>query len=263
MPNIADLIAQGAANPWLYLPFAVLLGALHALEPGHSKSMMAAFVVAVRGTKRQAALLGLCAAIGHTVLIWLLAALGLWLGDKLIIDKAEPWLILASGVLILVLSVRIYRMTGCGHDHGHDHGHSHGPECGHDHSHGEGTVKAMGAKARAKEAAATKKVSNWDIAWFGLTGGLLPCPSALAVLLVCLQMRAFTLGFAMVAGFSIGLAATLIAVGVLAAWGATHARQKWSAFDKWGERIPYISSAMVALIGVVVTVRGLMALGVF
>lgn len=261
MPDIANIITQGAANPWLYLPFAVLLGALHALEPGHSKSMMAAFIVAVRGTKRQAVILGLCAAASHTVLIWLLAALGLWLGDKMVIDKAEPWLILASGILILLLSVRIWRMNG--HEHGHDHGccghdHSHG----HDHDHGEGKVKALGAKAKAKEATLTKRTSTWDIAWFGLTGGLLPCPSALAVLLVCLQMRAFTLGFAMVAGFSIGLASTLVAVGVVAAWGATHARRSWKGFDAWGERIPYISATMVALIGCVVTVRGLMALGV-
>src|SRR4051812_34247664 len=97
MPDITSLIQSSAAHAWLYLPLAVLLGALHALEPGHAKSMMAAYIVAVRGTIPQAALLGLSAAVGHTIIVWGLAIGGLLLGEKYIVEQAEPWLTLLSG----------------------------------------------------------------------------------------------------------------------------------------------------------------------
>ena len=234
----------------------MLLGALHALEPGHSKSMMAAFVVATRGTAGQAALLGGSAAIGHTLVVWALAAAGLWLGDALILDKAEPWLILISGLMILGLAWRIVVLFRREHhehehhDHHHDH-HHHERKLSHDEEH----------EREIAQRFAGRTVSNGAIAWFGLTAGLMPCPSAVAVLLICLQTRAFTLGFGMVAGFSLGLAITLISVGVLAAWGARKASEGWSGFAGWAERLPYLSAALVGLIGVVVTIRGLLATG--
>ncbi len=234
----------------------MLLGALHALEPGHSKSMMAAFVVATRGTAGQAALLGGSAAIGHTLVVWALAAAGLWLGDALILDKAEPWLILISGLMILGLAWRIVVLFRREHhehehhDHHHDH-HHHERKLSHDEEH----------EREIAQRFAGRTVGNGAIAWFGLTAGLMPCPSAVAVLLICLQTRAFTLGFGMVAGFSLGLAITLISVGVLAAWGARKASEGWSGFAGWAERLPYLSAALVGLIGVVVTIRGLLATG--
>ena len=256
MPDIISLVQTHGANPWAYLPLAVLLGALHALEPGHSKSMMAAFVVATRGTAGQAVLLGGSAAIGHSLVVWALAAAGIWLGDALILDKAEPWLILISGLMILGLAWRIvvlFRREHHEHEH-HDHHH--------DHHHDE--REPSHAEEHEREIAqrfAGRQVGNGAIAWFGLTAGLMPCPSAVAVLLICLQTRAFTLGFGMVAGFSLGLAITLISVGVLAAWGTRKASEGWSGFAGWAERLPYLSAALVALIGVVVTIRGLLATG--
>src|SRR5471030_2693381 len=82
MPSFQDLITQGAANAWLFIPSAILLGALHGLEPGHSKTMMAAFIVAVRGTVAQAVLLGLAATLSHTFVIWALAAAALKFGSQ-------------------------------------------------------------------------------------------------------------------------------------------------------------------------------------
>lgn len=273
MPDISALIQSGAANPWLYLPLAVLLGALHALEPGHSKSMMAAFIIAVRGTARQAALLGLSAAVGHTIIVWAIAALGLYLGDKMILGKAEPWLILLSGLLIMALAFRIFFMLRKEqeHDHDHDHhsdfdGHHHHH---HDHDHGHSNTDfalddhaAQHAREIRERFEGRKSVSNLDILWFGFTGGLMPCPAAVAVLLICLQMRQFTLGIGMVAGFSAGLAITLVAVGVAAAWGANVARARWAGLDRWGERLPYISAAIVMTIGLLIAARGLWELGV-
>ncbi|WBT40455.1 nickel/cobalt efflux transporter [Hyphomicrobium sp. DMF-1] len=276
------MVEHGAANPWIYLPLAVLLGALHALEPGHSKSMMAAFIVAVRGTPAQAALLGLTAAAGHTLIVWIIALAGLYLGDKMILDKAEPWLVLISGLLIMGLSLRIFALMRGGlepsaaqlrtPDHAHQAGPNHDhhksdEDHNHDHSH-EPHVQDAGLDAHAAAHArhlqcrfgGGREVTNLDIAWFGFSGGLLPCPAAIAVLLICLQLKAFTLGIAMVAAFSAGLAIALIAVGLAAVWGAGYARSRWQGFDRWSHRLPYVSASIVFLIGFVISVRGVLAL---
>src|SRR5262245_39058318 len=77
MPDLSQIIQISAAHAWFYLPVAVILGALHALEPGHAKSLMAAYIIAIRGTSGQAALLGLSAAAGHTIVVWILAVAAL------------------------------------------------------------------------------------------------------------------------------------------------------------------------------------------
>ena len=257
-PDISSIIQTGTSNPWLLLPAAVGLGALHALEPGHSKALMAGFIVAIRGTTAQAWLLGVSAAIGHTIVVWALALVGLSLGDKLIAERAEPWLLLLSGLLIVAMAIRMLlasrprAMHGSQthhHDHPHDHEHDHG---GHAHQHASPVDLARTYQGRT--------VSMRQVAWFGFTGGLLPCPSAIAVLLVCLHLKAFGLGIAMVAAFSVGLAATLITVGVVAAWGTGRAAKAWSGFDRWAERLPFLSGCLVLLIGMAFTVRGLAAL---
>src|SRR3989338_2143361 len=96
MTSLAELLAQGAGHAWLFIPSALLLGALHGLEPGHSKTMMAAFIVAVRGTVWQAILLGLSATASHTLIVWIIGLAGLYFGRNLNLDTAEPWFQLAS-----------------------------------------------------------------------------------------------------------------------------------------------------------------------
>lgn len=306
MPDIAAIIQSGASNPWLYLPLAVVLGALHALEPGHSKTMMAGFIVAVRGTPGQATLLGVSAAVGHTIVVWGLALLGLYLGDRMILDRAEPWLVLVSGLMIMSLAFRIFWMLRRKHDHHHDHphdhphdhdhaGHSHdggahdhhhhghehgGAQDHHRHEHGarhghhthghvhlhleasEGDAHAAAHAREIKERFVGRTVTNLDILWFGFTGGLLPCPAAIAVLLICLQLKAFTLGIGMVAAFSVGLAITLVSVGLVAAWGHRAVSARWGhAFDHWAERLPYVSATLVFAIGSLIAARGFWMIG--
>jgi nickel/cobalt transporter (NicO) family protein len=262
VPDLSTIILSGSTNPWLYLPIAVLLGALHALEPGHSKALMAGFIVAIRGTNAQAVLLGVSAAIGHTLIVFGLALLGLYLGDKLILDKAEPWLVLASGVLIIVLALRLLFSLRAPHHHGHDHDHHHHDHHHHeDHGHEDAHARAHAQEIEARFAG-RQNVSAVEVAWFGFTGGLLPCPAAIAVLLVCLQLKAFTLGLAMVGAFSLGLAITLVTVGLAAAWGTRRAAQSWSGFGIWAARLPYLSGGLVLALGIFITLRGLWALGV-
>ena len=111
MTDITQLIQSGSGHVWLYLPVAVLLGALHGLEPGHSKTMMAAFIIAIRGTVWQAVLLGLSAAISHSLLIWVLAALALHYGGQWNAEHTEPYFHLASAVLIFGLAVWMFLRT--------------------------------------------------------------------------------------------------------------------------------------------------------
>src|SRR6185295_2624246 len=256
MPDIAQLIQSSAAHAWLYLPLAVILGALHALEPGHAKSVMAAYIVAVRGTVSQAALLGLSAAVGHTIIVWGLAIAGLALGEKYIVEQAEPWLTLLSGILIVLLAIRMLwmlrRRAGHGHSHAHEHGHTHDSERGHSHDHAHPHDHPVGRPGA---------VTTGQIVWFGFTGGLMPCPSAIAVLLVCLQMKAFALGVAMVAAFSVGLAATLVAIGLSVAWGSGKLLERWAGFDRFAAKLPYLSAGFVLLLGLVISAVGLNATG--
>ena len=110
MTSLSDLLQQSAAHAWLFVPTAILLGALHGLEPGHSKTMMAAFIIAVRGTVRQAVLLGLAATLSHTLVVWLVALGGMWLFGGLNAEATEPYFQLASGGLIVVIVICPHRV---------------------------------------------------------------------------------------------------------------------------------------------------------
>jgi nickel/cobalt exporter len=251
MPDIVSLIESSAAHAWLYLPVAVLLGALHALEPGHAKSLMAAYIVAIRGTASQAVTLGLSAAVGHTIVVWGLAVAALAVGQRYIVDEAEPWLAVLSGVLIVLLAMRMFwalRRREHHHDH-HDHDHSHN----HDHAHGHSHARP----------AASGHATTGQIIWFGFTGGLMPCPAALAVLLICVQLKAFALGVAMVAAFSIGVGAMLVAIGLVVVWSSGKLTKAWPAFDRAAARLPAVSAGLVLIVGLIMTAAGLNAAGVF
>lgn len=248
-------ITQG--HGWLLFPMAILLGTLHGLEPGHSKTMMTAFIVAIRGTVLQAFLLGLSATISHTAVIWILAFVGLHYSSRLNVEELEPYFQLVTGIVVIGLACwMLYRTKQAQeevHHHEHDHTHEHdaleGVEFGdaHERAHAIEIQKQL----------VNQRVTTWQIILFGLTGGLLPCPSALAVLLVCLQLKKVTLGFTLVMGFSIGLAITLVTVGTIAAVSVKHASKRFKRFGEFARKVPYASSAVLILIGLMVSVQGM------
>lgn len=372
MDNFAQLLQSG--NAWVFIPSAILLGALHGLEPGHSKTMMAAFIVAVRGTVGQAVLLGLAATLSHTAVVWAVAMGGLYLGRNWSAEETEPYFQVASAVLIIAIALwmlwRTYREqqrerieTDHGHDHdshghgeekrridtghgvvdlevfedgvpprfrvrfeGHDTvpqdrtvtietqrpggerqafvlaskgsylesvdeipepheftarlsiahgGHAHSfdvefVEHGHGHDHGDHGLDVsdpdfQDAHERAhandiKRRFASRNVTTGQIIGFGLTGGLIPCPAAITVLLLCLQLKRFTLGASLVLCFSIGLAITMVAAGVVAALGVKHASKRFSGFGTFARRAPYASSALIILVGLYVGYHGIQSL---
>lgn len=239
MGEFSTLLQQG--NGWFFIPSAILLGILHGLEPGHSKTMMAAFIIAIKGTVKQAVMLGLAATLSHTAIVWLIALGGMYLSRAFTAQSVEPWLQLISAIIILSTACWMFWRTWRGeqqwlagnHHHDHDHDHDH-----HGHIHPEGaTSKAyQDAHERAHAADIQRRfdgqtVTNGQILLFGLTGGLIPCPAAITVLLICIQLKAFTLGATMVLSFSLGLALTLVTVGVGAAISVQQAAKRWSGFD--------------------------------
>jgi nickel/cobalt exporter len=376
MTNFSTLLAQGTANAWLFIPSAILLGGLHGLEPGHSKTMMAAFIVAIRGTVAQAVLLGLAATISHTSVVWVIALGGMYFGQKWDAETSEPYLQVASAVLIVGVALwmiwRTWRQqqeaTEHGDDHDHDHGHHHDEskridtghgvvrldvfedgvpprfrlfrESGHGHAwtadqvrieterpdgsrqtfafvqrdgfveseqeipephefvarlrlghehhshdydvefveHGhhhhaikdyEGLdVSAPGYQdphelAHANDIRrrfANRQVTTGQIIMFGLTGGLIPCPASITVLILCLQLKEITLGATLVLCFSIGLALTMVLSGALAALSVKHVSKRWSGFGEFARRAPYFSGVIILLVGIYLGYEGLHAL---
>lgn len=103
---------------------------------------------------------------------------------------------------------------------------------------------------------ADRNVTDWQIVMFGLTGGLIPCPAAITVLLLCLQLKEFTLGFTLVLCFSIGLAITLVTVGAAAALSVRHATRRWSWFGAFARKAPYFSSVLIIAVGLYVGYHG-------
>ena len=368
MTEFTTLLQQG--NAWLFVPSAILLGALHGLEPGHSKTMMAAFIVAIRGTMTQAVLLGLSATLSHTAIVWAVALTGLYFGSQWDAETTEPYFQVASAVLMMGVAAwmmwRTWRQQHAAHDHDHDHRHDetkhidtghgvvrlevfevgvpprfrlysegkHGhvwtadqvrietertdgsrqtftfvqrdgfveseqeiPEphefvarlrLGHEHhshdydvefvehDHHQHAIKdyegldvsAPGYQdphelAHANDIRrrfANRDVTTGQIIVFGLTGGLIPCPASITVLLLCLQLKKVALGATLVLSFSIGLALTMVASGVLAALSVKHVSKRWSGFGAFAQKAPYFSGGLILLVGVYVGYLGLRAL---
>jgi nickel/cobalt exporter len=128
MTDLSHLLQQSSAHAWLFVPSAILLGALHGLEPGHSKTMMAAFIIAVRGTVLQAVLLGLSATISHTAIVWAIALAGLYFGQELSGDRSEAYLQLVSAIIIVCIAGWMVWRTWRDQHHTHDHDHHHHDE---------------------------------------------------------------------------------------------------------------------------------------
>ena len=273
MPNFAELLQQGGTHAWLYFPSAILLGALHGLEPGHSKTMMAAFIVAIRGSVKQAVLLGLAATLSHTAVVWLVAIGGMYLGQGLDAETTEPYFQLVSAALIVAIALwmlwrtwrgeRMFRFQQ-GHDH-HHHDHHHHHEHDHGHPEPKGLALSLEGYQDAHEQAhandirkrfTNREVTTGQIIVFGLTGGLIPCPAAITVLLLCLQVKEVALGGLLVLCFSIGLAITLVTVGAAAAIGARQASNRWPWLGTVARRAPYLSSVLIIGVGLYVGIHG-------
>ncbi|ELW9510820.1 nickel/cobalt efflux protein RcnA [Klebsiella oxytoca] len=280
MNDFTSLLQQGKA--WLFIPSAILLGALHGLEPGHSKTMMAAFIVAVRGTLKQAVLLGLAATVSHTAVVWLVAMAGLWFGRGWDAQTSEPWFQLISGILIVLIACWMLRRTWLesrthqrdrDHNHNHNHNHNHDHHHAHHHAHHHphqhhphahplvATAEWQDAHQRAHAEEINRRfngqrVTTGQIVLFGLTGGLIPCPASITVLLICLQLKKVSLGATLVLSFSVGLALTLVASGAIAALSLKHVANRWPGLNDLSRKAPWISGALIIVVGCYMLLHG-------
>ena len=176
------------------LAAALFWGAAHALSPGHGKTIVTAYLVGQRGTPRHAALLGLIVTITHTIGVFALGLVTLALSQFVVPDRLYPWLNLASGLLVVGIGASVF-LARWRHRRTHAHGHHH-----HHHGHTEGSE---GPSFRSLLAV-------------GVSGGLLPCPSALVVLLAAISLHRVAFGLVLILAFSAGLALSITGIGLVA-----------------------------------------------
>ncbi len=238
------------------------LGAFHALEPGHGKTVVAAYLVGSRGTAWHALVLGLIVTASHTAGVYLLGAATLYASRYVLPERLYPWLGVISGLVIAGLGFSLFLRRYGGKPHSHVHGdhhghgetpHSHGPLGEHSHS-------ALGHSHHHHATDGT--VSLRELLALGITGGIVPCPAALVVLLSALSLNRVGFGLFLIMAFSVGLAAVLIAIGLL----MVYARRFMSQFQDDGLVItrwaPLTSAAVITLFGVTLAVRGLVGTGI-
>ncbi|MGZ4482208.1 MAG: nickel/cobalt transporter, partial [Gaiellales bacterium] len=231
----------------LALLIAMFWGALHALTPGHGKSIVAAYLVGSRGTARHAAFLGATVTVTHTAGVIGLGLVALYLSHYIVPETLYPWLSLISGVTVVavgatILGRRLRRLAGASHDHLHHHHdhHHHGP-AGHDHL----PPGADGSPITARSLLA-----------LGVSGGLLPCPSALVVMLGAIALHRVAFGLVLVVAFSLGLAGTLTSVGLLVVY-ARRFVDRVPAGGRAMRVLPAFSAGVITVLGVALTLRAL------
>jgi len=227
------------------LAIALFWGAAHALSPGHGKSIVAAYLVGQRGTPRHAVLLGLVVTVTHTLGVFGLGLVTLLLSQFIVPDTLYPWLNLIAGLMVVGIGLSVLRSRlrkrraaqhAHHHHHGHDHDHDHGP---HGHSH----EVPDGLSARSLIAV-------------GISGGLLPCPSALVVLLAAISLHRVAFGLVLIVAFSLGLALTITGIGLV----AVYAKRVFNRMSMEGglvRLLPAVSALVILVAGALMTARAI------
>jgi ABC-type nickel/cobalt efflux system permease component RcnA len=312
-----DLVARNRVGFWFLLSAALIaagLGAFHALEPGHGKTIVAAYLVGSRGTATHACLLGLIVTGSHTAGVYLLGLVTLYASHYVVPEHLYPWLGVFSGLTIAGLGLYLFirRYSGPIHDHTHGHTHHHHhhdhhhhnqPHHGHpDHEHHtevriqepEDGVRGSGFGVRAfatdvigaqkadaiaprsrgpkseiqnpnlpnpESRAPSRDVSYRELLALGITGGIIPCPAALVVLLSAVALHRVGFGLFLILAFSVGLAAVLIAIGLLMVYAGrfmSSLKGEGPLLTRW---LPMASAAAITVLGVAITLRALVTAG--
>ena len=246
--SVFERAAAGQGVLLVLLLAAFGWGAVHALSPGHGKAMVAAYLVGTRGTARHAVALGLTVTVTHTIGVFALGAVALALSAYVLPEDLYPWLNLVSGLLVLgvgasVVRARVRRARAPAHDHAHGHAHDHAHEHGHDHGHGHHHHDHADLRPRALLA-------------MGASAGLIPCPSALVVLLGAVAQHQIGLGMVLIVAFSAGLAATLTGLGLLVvAAGRVSTRLSGARAGRVLAVLPALSAIAIVAVGVTLTAQ--------
>jgi len=231
------------------LAVAFFFGAAHALTPGHGKALVAAYLAGSRGGVRDAVMLGITVTVTHTLAVFILGLAALYAARHVNLELisrqlsfASALLVTAIGVWLLQRRLRADRSAGNrAHSHGHEHPH---PDHSHDHGHGHHHHHVPDKPGLA------------GLLGLGISGGLVPCPEALVLLMLSISLQRVAFGLALLALFSLGLAGVLIAIGCAMVY-AGPAVLKLSKTDAIARRLPVASAAVVSCIGAVMLFQSL------
>lgn len=260
--ELGELIHRQDLSP-LWVLFALVLaafyGAGHAVTPGHGKTIVAAYLVGSRGTVWHAIYLGLIVTVTHMGSVFIIGLIALYLQSSLVQGNLIPVLECISGLLItgigfyLFLSryrylVRANALASLGADYQSSHHSHHHHSHNHDHPHGHSHEIPPGA-------------SLWDLLILGISGGMVPCPTAIVVLMVAIGLGRTAFGLMLIAAFSVGLAAVLIVIGVLMV-SAKHLLERFSYSGRIIRILPVFSGILITCIGLWLTAYALLRAGI-
>ena len=268
------------------LVISFVLGGLHALTPGHGKAIVAAYLVGSKGRVIDAVFLGLVVTFTHTFSVIALGVVML-VAQEFAPEDIVPWLSLFSGILIvgigawlLAKNMKQYYTGGAhnhghghhhGHSHDHDHDHDHGHDDGHshdhDHDHGHshdqdhdhGHTHSHGGRTHTH--VPPERTGFWGLLSLGISGGIVPCVDALIGLLFAISLGKLVWGLIILSAFSLGLAAVLVAIGILMVM-AKPLIERFTGEGVWLQRLPIFSAAVVILLGAVLVFKAINTVGV-
>ena len=254
----------------LGLLIAFVFGSFHALSPGHGKTMVAAYLVGSRGTARHALSLGLIVTVTHTLGVFALGLVTLFASKYIVPEKLYPVLSVISGLAVFGVGVwlLVSRLRGVADDHGHSHDHQHGPDeihlhaadDGHTHDHDHvHTHDADGGHSHGlghhhQHGVPVGPITARSLLALGISGGIVPCPSALVVLLSAVALHRIAYGMALITAFSVGLASVLIIIGLMVV-STRHWFERFPAGEGLLRRLPVASAAAITLIGIMLVIR--------
>ena len=242
----------------LGLGAAFVAGAMHAMSPGHGKTIVAAYLVGARGTLKHAAFLGAMVTFTHTISVFALGMVTLFLSQYILPERIVPWMGAISGLAIVMVGMNLFqkrlaKLTGANGDaHGYDHSHDDGQDHGHTHDHGTGPHHHHDLP---------EKITLGSLTALGVSGGLVPCPTALVLLLSAIAMGRAAYGMILLVSFSLGLALVLMAIGgaVLYAKSLMPSLPSITSSRAF-QVVPVLTAAVIVGVGVLMTGA---ALGVF
>ena len=223
----------------LSLAAALFWGAAHALSPGHGKTIVTAYLVGRRGTPRDAAILGGIVTVTHTIGVFALGLVTLALSQWIVPDTLYPWIDVVAGVSVVAIGAAVLRSRAG--DWRHEPAHRHGAAHHHHHDHDHTPEPGSGVRG---------------LLAVGISGGALPCPSALVVLLAAISLHRLVFGLVLIVAFSLGLALTITGIGLV----AVLARSAFSRrrFDGLVLRaLPAVSAFVIVVAGVAMTIHAI------
>lgn len=265
-------------NQLFFALSAFTLGALHALEPGHGKTVVAAYLIGSKGTVRDAVTLGAIVTLTHTSSIIVLGILTAVAAAYFVPETIHELMEVVSGLLIVAVGLYMIKdrivdarfETPDADQHHHRHGRHHSPGLAaadspghrHDHDHDHSPlVQHRGGSAHSYEMNRSQ-LSLWGLVTLGISGGIVPCPAALAILLAAAAAGNILGGISLVIIFSLGLAAVLVAIGIVLVRAANLAQRYLSeeASNKLSQRAGAISAVVITFMGLVMLAK---AFGMF